>query len=185
MYVKSCFSLLFSLFLSPSRSLSPPPPLSLSLSSSPSLSLTHSLRQCTHIPQMMETRGMLKSHEGWNLLFKAVSRLGNVGALITSYNDMQEQGIHPNLSTYHLVIDSLLATRNRKTITGIVFPLWRMIVQDYPRVQPDVDLINKFIRSCRLSQYYERAFFFLTSMKDCNVAPNLETFKELFDVREQ
>ena len=133
----------------------------------------------------MRTRGVLQSHEGWNLILRAVSRLGDVGALITTFNDMQVQGIQPTLATYHLVIDSLLASQNRKTITGIVFPLWRMVVQDYPRIQPDIELLNKFIRSCKLSQYYERAFFFLTAMKDCKLAPNLETFKELLDVRER
>ena len=126
---------------------------------------------------------MLESHQGWKLVLGALARLGNTGPLITSYNDMQEKGIQPDLSTYHLVVDSLLATRNRKSITGVVFPLWRAIVQDYPRVQPDIELMNKLIRSCRLSQHYERGFFFLTSMKDCNVVPNLETFRELLNVR--
>ena len=133
----------------------------------------------------MESRGMLKSHEGWNLLLKAMSRLGNTGALITTYNDMEAHSVQPELSTYHLIVDSLLASENRKTITGVVFPLWRAIVQDYPHIQPDVELMNKFIRSCKLSQHYERAFFFLRSMKDCNVTPNLETFRELFDVSEK
>lgn len=125
---------------------------------------------------------MLKSHEGWNILFTALSRLGNIGPLITSFNDMQEKGIQPDLSTYHLIIDSVIATRNRKSITGLIFPLWRIIVQDYPRVQPNVELMNKLIRSCCVSQHYERAFFFLASMKDCNVTPNLETFRELLHV---
>ena len=147
---------------------------------SPSPSHTHS-----YSSQMMRTRGVLQSHKGWNLVLRAVSRLGNVGALITTFNDMQVEGIQPTLSTYHLVIDDLLASQNRKSITGIVFPLWRMVVQDYPRIQPDVDLLNKFIRSCKLSQYYERAFYFLMAMQDYNLAPNLETFKELLDVRKQ
>lgn len=125
---------------------------------------------------------MLQSHEGWNLVLRAVSRLGDVGALITTFNDMQAQGTQPILSTYHLVIDNLLASTHRKNIINVAFPFWRKIVQDYPRVQPDVDLVNKFIRSCKLSQYYERAFFFLMAMKDCNLVPNLETFKELLDV---
>ncbi len=131
---------------------------------------------------MMRDRGMLQSHEGWNLVLRAVSRLGDVGALITTFNDMQAQGTQPILSTYHLVIDNLLASTHRKNIINVAFPFWRKIVQDYPRVQPDVDLVNKFIRSCKLSQYYERAFFFLMAMKDCNLVPNLETFKELLDV---
>ena len=132
---------------------------------------------------MMQTRGMLESHDGWNLLFHALSTLNDIGSLITSYNDMQQKAVQPSLSTYHLIIDSLLATCNRKTITGVVFPLWRTIVQDYPQVQPDVELMNKLIKSCRLSQHYERAFFFFTSMKDCNVVPNLATFSELLNVR--
>ena len=126
---------------------------------------------------------MLQSHEGWHLVLRAISRLSDLGALITTFNDMQAEGIQPILSTYHLIIDSLLASEHRRNITNVAFPLWRMIVQDYPRVQPDVDLVNKFIKSCKLSQYYERAFFFLMAMKDCNLAPNLETFKELLDVR--
>ena len=134
---------------------------------------------------MMNTRAMLNSSDGWNLLFRALSRLGNAGFLISTYNDMQEKGVQPDLSTYHLIVDGLLATHNRRTITGVIFPLWRAIVQDYNNhhLQPDVELVNKLIKSCRLSQYYERAFFFLSSMKDCNVSPNLETFRELLNVR--
>ena len=131
----------------------------------------------------MRDRDMLKSHEGWNLVLRAVSRLGDLGALITTFNDMQAEGTQPILSMYHLIIDNLLASKDRKNITNVAFPFWRKIVQDYPRVQPDVDLVNKFIRSCKLSQYYERAFFFLMAIKDCNLVPNLETFKELLDVR--
>ena len=134
----------------------------------------------------MDTRGILNCSDGWNLIFRALSRLDNIdaGFLITSYNDMQEKGVQPDLSTYHLIIDGLLATNDRKTITGAIFPLWRAMVQDYAnnRLQPDINLVNKFIRSCRLSQYYERAFFFLASMKDCDLVPNLETFSELLNV---
>ena len=127
----------------------------------------------------------MQSHEGWNVVLRAVSRLNDVGALLTTFNDMQADGFQPILSTYHLIIDGLLASSHFSSITRIAFTLWRRIVQDYPHVQPDVDLVNKFIRSCRLSQYYERAFFFLMAMKDFNLAPDLETFKELLDVREQ
>ena len=133
----------------------------------------------------MKYRGMLQSHEGWNLVLTAVSRLNDIGALMTTFNDMQAEGVLPILSTYHLLIDSLLASKHFSNITRVAFTLWRRVVQDYPRIQPDVDLVNKFIRSCKLSQYYERAFFFLLAMKDFNLVPDLETFKELLDVREQ
>ena len=127
----------------------------------------------------------MRSHEGWNLVLRAVSRLNDLGALMTTFNDMQAEDVLPNLSTYHLIIDSLLASKHFSSITRVTFTLWRRVVQEYPRIQPDVDLVNKFIRSCKLSQYYERAFFFLMAMKDFNLAPNLETFKELLDVRKQ
>ena len=58
-------------------------------------------------------------------------------------------------------------------------------MKEWPRVQPDIELINKFIHCCVVCEDPERGLVFLSALSDCGVEPNLHTFSLLFKVRIQ
>ena len=55
-------------------------------------------------------------------------------------------------------------------------------MKEWPRVKPDVELVNKFIRCCLVCGDAERGLVFLSALSDCSVEPNVHTFTLLLQV---
>lgn len=130
----------------------------------------------------MEKWGILHSTEAYNLILKAVIRIPVVGAHYTTYNNMIAHQVEPNLHTFHILLDGTLAEGSVKNTKKAAYYLWRSLMKEWPRVQPDVELINKFIHCCLVCSDHERGLVFLSALSDCSVHPNLHTFSLLFKV---
>ena len=125
---------------------------------------------------------MLQSTEAYNHLIRAVTQIPVVGAHYTTYSDMLTDRIDPNLATFHLLMDGTLMEGSVKSAKRAAYFLWRSLMKEWPRVKPDIGLINKFIQCCVVCVDHERAFVFLAALSDCGVDPNLETFTLLLKV---
>ena len=130
----------------------------------------------------MALHRVLRSTEAYNCLLRAVIHIPVIGSHYTTYSDMVSSGVEPNLDTFHLLLDGTLAEGSIKSAKRAVFHLWRSLMKEWPRIKPDVDVINKFIRCCLTCKDNERAFVFLSALSDCAVEPNVETFTLLFKV---
>lgn len=130
----------------------------------------------------MEKWGILHSTEAYNLILQAVIRIPVVGAHYTTYNNMIAHQVEPNLHTFHILLDGTLAEGSVKNTKKAAYYLWRSLMKEWPRVQPDVELINKFIHCCLVCSDHERGLVFLSALSDCSVHPNLHTFSLLFKV---
>ena len=132
--------------------------------------------------QMMKARNALTTAEDHKLVLNAVGRIGNVGAMYTTYKDILESNFEPDLDTYHILVDGCLTEGSRRGTKGAIYHIWRNLVKDAPVIQPDIGLMNKLIECCRICEDYERAFFFLSVLEDYSLHPNLETFTLLLRV---
>ena len=132
--------------------------------------------------QSLDRSDMLRSTEAFNHILQAVTRIPVVGAHYTTYNDMIANHVDPNLHTFHLLLDGTLAEGSVKNTKKAAYFLWRSLMKEWPRVKPEIELINKFIRCCLVCSDQERAFVFLAALEDCSVEPNFDTFSLLFKV---
>ena len=113
----------------------------------------------------------------------AVVAIPAVGAHYTTYNDMASNHIDPDLHTFHLLLDGTLAEGSVKNTKKAAYYLWRSLMKEWPRVRPDVELVNKLIRCCVVCGDTERGLVFLSALSDCSVEPNVQTFTLLLQVR--
>ena len=132
--------------------------------------------------QSMDTWGVLNSTEAFNLVLKAVVAIPAVGAHYTTYNDMTSSHVDPDLQTFHLLLDGTLAEGSVKNTKKAAYYLWRSLMKEWPRVRPDVELVNKFIRCCVVCGDAERGLVFLSALSDCSVEPDVQTFTLLLEV---
>ena len=132
--------------------------------------------------QSLDRSGMLRSTEAFNHILQAVTRIPVVGAHYTTYNDMIANHVDPNLRTFHLLLDGTLAEGSVKNTKKAAYFLWRSLMKEWPRVKPEIELINKFIRCCLVCSDQERAFVFLAALEDCSMEPEFDTFSLLFKV---
>lgn len=130
----------------------------------------------------MTDYGMLSTPEAYHLLMRAFIHVCDMSALIGCYKEMGRANIEPTTETYHVLLDGFLESGSLRDTTYAVIVTWRLFKGELPRIQPDVDLMNKFIRCCRLCQHYERAFLFLGAFNSFGLAPDFNTFEELLEV---
>ena len=55
-------------------------------------------------------------------------------------------------------------------------------MKEWPRVRPDVELVNKFVRCCLVCGDSERGLVFLSALSDCSIEPDVHTFTLLLRV---
>lgn len=130
----------------------------------------------------MHRQGLLSDIDNWNSLLSAVGRIGDSGPLFTTYNDMVGQNVHPDLNTYKMIVSAAVVDETKKNTLTAAFNWWRNFIREYPRVRPDIELMNMLIDCCRLCLEYERGFFFFGLLKDYDLQPNMDTFDALFKV---
>ena len=124
---------------------------------------------------------LISSHL-YNDALAAIARTGDVGALYTTYKEMIVHKMAANATTYHALLDCCLTSGKRHAGKGAAYYTWRNLVKEFPAIELDVDLLNKFIRCCLLCRDCERALFFLGVFDESKVEPNVETFKLLIKV---
>jgi hypothetical protein len=134
------------------------------------------------IKNSMDTWGVLNSTEAFNLVLKAVVAIPAVGAHYTTYNDMTSSHVDPDLTTFHLLLDGTLAEGSVKNTKKAAYYLWRSLMKEWPRVRPEVELVNKFIRCCVVCGDAERGLVFLSALSDCSVEPDVQTFTLLLQL---
>ena len=132
--------------------------------------------------QTMTDRSMLSTHEAFHLIMHAQVHVKDTAGLIHCYMALSDAGLEPTVETYHTLLDIFIKEGTMRHTSDTVFRTWRKLVREYPRIQPDVALMNKFILCCRLCRHYDRAFFFLSTFKDFSLVPDLSTFEELLEV---
>lgn len=130
----------------------------------------------------MDTWGVLNSTEAYNLVLEAVVAIPAVGAHYTTYNDMSSAHVDPDLRTFHLILDGTLREGSVKNTKRAVYHLWRSLMKEWPRLRPDVELVNKFIECCVVCEDTERGLVFLSALGDCSADPNTQTFTLLLQV---
>ena len=133
-------------------------------------------------PQSMDKWGLLNTAEGYNLVLEAVVRVPAVGAHYTTYNDMVTSYVDTNLHTFHLLLDGTLAEGSVKNTRKAAYHLWRSLMKEWPRIRPDVKLVNKFIRCSLICSDVERGLVFLSALSDCSIDPDTHTFTLLLKV---
>jgi hypothetical protein len=142
-----------------------------------SLALQKAALNCIRaIKNSMDTWGVLNTTEAFNLVLRAVVSIPAVGAHYTTYNDMTSSHVDSDLETFHLLLDGTLAEGSVKNTKKAAYHLWRSLMREWPRVRPDVELVNKFIRCCLVCGDAERGLVFLSALSDCSVEPNTLTF---------
>ena len=72
--------------------------------------------------QVMQKHGHLNTTEEWNLVLSALSRTGNIGALVTTYNDMQE--CEHIKSAFHALIDGNLKSLSHRNSKAAAYIVW-------------------------------------------------------------
>ena len=55
-------------------------------------------------------------------------------------------------------------------------------MKEFPAIELDADLLNKFIRCCLLCRDSERALFFLSVFDESGILPDVGTFQMLLKV---
>lgn len=130
----------------------------------------------------MRDYGMLSTPEAFHAVMRAFIRVRDVGGLIGCYKTMDEVCVKPTAETYHVLLDGLLDSGSYREASYAATVTWRMFKAEQPAVRPDADLLNKFVRCCRLCQRYDRAFVYLGEFNSFGLAPNFDTFKELLEV---
>ena len=130
----------------------------------------------------MDRWGLLLTTEAYDLVLEAVVHIPAVGAHYTTYNDMTSADIEPDLTTFHHLLDGTLSEGSVKNTKKAAFYLWRRLMKEWPRIQPDIELMNKLIRCCIVCGDHERGLVFLSALTDCSVEPNVRTFTLLLKV---
>lgn len=131
----------------------------------------------------MRSKDILTTPEAFHLILEAVIRLRpHFRSVYTAFKDMLQKEVNPNLQTFHILVDGCLTDGTLRSTEGAVYNVWRDLVKEHPRIQPDIDLMNKLIECCRVCRDFERAFFFLGVLNEYDLHPNLETFRKLLKV---
>jgi hypothetical protein len=145
-----------------------------------SLTLQKEALDCIRaVKNSMNTWGILNTTDAYNLILQAVIHVPVVGAHYTTYNDMIASHVDPNMKTFHLLLDGTLAEGSVKNTKKAAYYLWRSLMKEWPRVRPDLELINKFIRCCLVCGDSERGLVFLSALSDCSLEPDIHTFSML------
>ena len=129
---------------------------------------------------MMEVSGVLNNTSCYNLVLNAYHYTGDIGAVFTCFHDMLEADVSPDLFTYHILVDTGLRDDSHRVCLSLVYRTWRLLLAS--RTVPDISLINKLIKCCRISGEYNRSFYYLSILNNYTLIPNAETFQELTKV---
>lgn len=132
------------------------------------------------IQKMMEASGVLNNTSCYNLILNAYQYTGDIGAVFTCFHDMLEADVSPDIFTYHILVDTGLRDGSHRVCLSLVYRTWRLLLAS--RTVPDISLINKLIKCCRISGEYNRSFYYLSVLNNYTLIPNAETFQELTQI---
>ena len=131
----------------------------------------------------MKSSDLLCDVRGWNILLSGQLRAGHLKHMHSTLRDLTSSGLKPNLDTFKTLTDGLYSMGDHQSYILAAYDFWREFTKEYPRLEPDVEYLNRLIACCRKCKHVERALFFLEVMvKQCGLQPNLNTFRELLNV---
>lgn len=130
----------------------------------------------------MRDYGVLSMPKAFHLVMRALIHVRDMSGLVGCYKTMEEVNVQPTTETYHTLLDGFLESGSFRETSYAAIVTWRMFKAEQPAVQPDVELMNKFIQCCRLCQHHDRAFVLLSEFSEFGLSPNFDTFKELLEV---
>ena len=131
---------------------------------------------------MMEDFSLFHSNvAACNMVLRAYQETGVLGAAFMFFRDLQEVlEVTPNLQTFHILLDSVLLDGSHRACYSVIYKTWRLLL-GY-KIQPDLDIVNKFVRCCRLAKDHSRAFYFLSVMDSYSLIPDVDTLLEMLKV---
>ena len=132
--------------------------------------------------QLMRANPALVSTQLYNDVLSAIARTGDMGALYTTYKEMIVHKVPANARTYHALLDCCLTSGKKHAGKGAAYYTWRNLVKEFPAIELDVGLLNKFVQCCLQCRDAERALFFLSVFDEGGMLPNVETFQMLLKV---
>lgn len=130
----------------------------------------------------MNTNGLLSDVEGWNVLLSGYMKTKVINSVMLLLEDMDLTGLKPNLDTFKTIVKGLVSMKDYDAYVMAIFFFWREFAKDYPVLKPDIGFLNMLILCCRKSRHLERAVYFLYVINQCQLTPNVETFRELLTV---
>lgn len=131
------------------------------------------------VKNLMRANPSLISAHLYNDVLVAIARTGDLGALYTTYKEMIVDKVPANARTYHALLDCCLTSGKKHAGKGAAYYTWRNLVKEFPAIELDVELLNKFIECCVLCRDHERALFFLSVFDESKLQPNIKTFQLL------
>ena len=130
----------------------------------------------------MEANALLSDVEGWNVLLSGYMRTKVIKSIMFVLEDMALVELKPNLGTFKAIIKGLIYMEDYEAYVMAIFYFWREFAKDYLVLTLDIEFLNMLIHCCRKSRHVERAVYFLCVINQCQLTPNLETFRELLVV---
>ena len=130
----------------------------------------------------MEKCGFLSNIEAWNLLLGAYARTAEKKEVYKTMDRISEHGSHLNLDSFKAITNALASSKQFHSYNLAIYDYWREFVRHYPRLQPDIELINKLLYCCKGCRDMERAFYFWNIIEQCKLEPTLGTIEELLMV---
>ena len=133
--------------------------------------------------QMMKSQDLLSEVRGWNALLSGHLRAGHIKHTYSTLRDLTTSaGLKPDLCTFKTLVGGLYGLGDRHAHVLAAYNIWREFAGEYPRLSPDLELLNQLIGCCRKCGHVERGLFFLEVMEECGLKPDLTTFRELLMV---
>ena len=131
---------------------------------------------------MMEGFGLIHSNiSACNFILKAYNNTGLLGPVFMFYQDIHEiYRADPDIHTFHILVDSVLQDGSHRSCYAVIYKTWRLLLAS--KIQPDIEIVNKLVKCCRVAKDYERAFYFFSIMDSYNLIPDKESLLEMLRV---
>ena len=131
---------------------------------------------------MMRNSGLLSEVRGWNTILSGHLRAGHLKHTYTTLRGLAGEGLKPNLDTFKILADGLYSLGDYHSNILAIYNFWREFTKEYPRLQPDIEFLNRLIACCRKCRHVERGLFFLRVVEECGLQADLTTYRELLTV---
>ena len=132
--------------------------------------------------QMMEDFGLLNSNvSACNVILRAYHKAGLLGPVFMFYQDIHEiYRADPDIHTFHILVDSVIQDGSHRACYTVIYKTWRLLLAT--KIQPDVEIVNKLVKCCRVAKDYERAFYFFSIMDSYSLVPDKGSLLEMLKV---
>ncbi len=130
----------------------------------------------------MRNNDLLSDVRGWNALILGHLRAGHLKHMYSTLRGLAGEGLRPDLDTFKALANGLYTMGDHHSYILAAYSFWRDFTKEYPRLEPDMEFLNMLIACCRKCRHVERALFFLGVVEQCQLKPDLTTYRELLTV---